>query len=260
MPLPAYADRYPNIAFDRQDGILVMRLHSEGGPLRFTIGARGVHDQLGRAFQDIRDDPDNRVLILTGTGDSFCSDFDPTPDDPANAPTPAFFERMFREGRDLLRHLLAIEIPVIGAINGPALIHAELPVLSDIVLMSEHAVLADASHFIHGVIPADGVQVVWPALLGENRGRYFLLTGQRIDARQALELGVAGEVLPADHLMDRAMELARDIAAKPERVTRWTRLVLIDHLKRRIENEMGYGFALELAASAARRYDLAQGG
>jgi enoyl-CoA hydratase/carnithine racemase len=234
-----------------------MRLHSDGGPLRFTINARGVHDQLGRAFQDICNDPDNRVLIMTGTGESFCADFDPTPDDPSNVPTPAFFERMFREGQDLLRHLLAIEIPVIGVINGPALIHAELPVLSDIVLMSEDAVIADAGHFIHGVVPADGVQIVWPELLGENRGRYFLLTGQRIDARQALELGVAAEVLPADQLMDRALHFARDIAAKPDRVTRWTRMILIAHLKRRIESEMGYGFALELAASAARRYDLA---
>jgi enoyl-CoA hydratase/carnithine racemase len=59
-------------------------------------------------------------------------------------------------------NLLDIEVPVIAAVNGPALIHAEIPVLSDIVICSEKAEFQDAPHFANGVVPGDGVHVVWP--------------------------------------------------------------------------------------------------
>jgi enoyl-CoA hydratase/carnithine racemase len=79
-------------------------------------------------------------------------------------------------------------------VNGPVNIHAELAVLSDIVLASENAAFQDAPHFPNGLVPADGVHVIWPYLLGRNRGRYFLLTGERLSAQEALRLGVVAEV------------------------------------------------------------------
>ena len=78
------------------------------------------------------------------------------------------------------------------------MIHAEIPVLSDIVLASENATFQDAPHFPRGVVLGDGVHVVWPLLLGQNRGRYFLLTGQTLSAQEAHELGVVAEVLPRE--------------------------------------------------------------
>ena len=78
---------------------------------------------------------------------------------------------------------------MIAAVNGPALIHAELAVLCDIVIASENAEFQDAPHFPNGVVPGDGVHVVWPLVLGANRGRYFLLTGQKLRAKQALDSG-----------------------------------------------------------------------
>lgn len=80
---------------------------------------------------------------------------------------------------------------MIGAVNGPAHMHAELVVLSNIVVASETASFQDAPHFANGVVPGDGVHIVWPMLLGPTRGSYFLLTNEIIDARQALELGVS---------------------------------------------------------------------
>ena len=82
--------------------------------------------------------------------------------------------------------MLDIEVPMIAAVNGPARIHAEIPVLCDIVLASEDAVFQDLPHFINGTVARDGVHLVWPLLLGLNRGRYFLLTGQELSAQQAL--------------------------------------------------------------------------
>jgi enoyl-CoA hydratase/carnithine racemase len=155
------------------------------------------------------------------------------------------WERVHAEGLALLEHLLAIPVPVIAAVNGPALIHAEIAVLSDIVLAAEHAEFADLAHIPAGTVPGDGVHTVWPMLLGPNRGRYFLLTGQRLSAQEALRLGVVSEVLPAEQLLSRARTLAAQLAALPTRVLRHTRTVLVHHLRRRMQEELSLGLAVE---------------
>ena len=134
---------------------------------------------------------------------------------------------------------------MISAINGPVHIHAQLPVLADIVLAAESAEFADGAHFSYGVVPGDSVHVVWPMLLGVNRARYFLLTGQRISAREALTLGVVNEVLKSERLRERAWELAADLEKKSAVVLRNTRTALTQEIKQRMLAELGHGLALE---------------
>ncbi len=252
MPQPDYFSRYENIAFRREDGILEMRLHTRGGPALWGFWG-GLHRDLGLAFRDVAEDTANRVVILTGTGDSFINGFDLESE--AMPPMgPDAWDTIFREGRRLLRNLLSIEVPVIAAVNGPATIHAELAVMADIVLASDTTVFADKPHALAGVVPGDGVHVIWPMLLGPNRGRYFLLTGQEIDAREALRLGVVGEVLPAGELNARAWHHARTLAARPAMASRYTRMLLTRALSAGLESELGQGLIMEgmaiLGASA----------
>ncbi|TMA57555.1 MAG: enoyl-CoA hydratase/isomerase family protein, partial [Deltaproteobacteria bacterium] len=84
-----------------------------------------------------------------------------------------------------------------------------------------------------------------PLLLGPNRGRYFLLTGQTLSARQALELGLVNEVLPRDALLPRAWELAEQLARQPLLTLRYSRVVLTLQLKRLMQELLGYGLVLE---------------
>jgi enoyl-CoA hydratase/carnithine racemase len=86
---------------------------------------------------------------------------------------------------------------------------------------------------------------VWQHLLGPNRGRYFLLTTQRIDAREAHQLGIVNEVLPASQALDRARELAQAIAAKPLPVLRYTREALVQQLRKLVLDGLSHGLALE---------------
>src|SRR5262249_50830548 len=100
-------------------------------------------------------------------------------------------------GQWLIAALVDIEMPFVGVVNGPATIHAELLVLSDIVVASETATFADHAHFVNGTVPGDGVHLIWPELLGQNRGRHFLITGRELSATEAFNLGVVAEVVPA---------------------------------------------------------------
>ena len=180
--------------------------------------------------------------MLTGTGDEFIARLD---DSWVGAMTPPKWERIYTNGKRLLTALLDIEVPVIGAINGRATVHAELALLSDIVLATPATVFSDAPHFRFGTVPGDGVHVVWSTLLGVNRARYFLLTGQRITAEEARDLGVVNEVIAAADLLSRAHALARDLCKQDDITLRYTREVMTEPLRRLVAGRIGHGLALE---------------
>jgi enoyl-CoA hydratase/carnithine racemase len=98
------------------------------------------------------------------------------------------------------------------------------------------------------VVPGDGMHIVMPLLLGLNRGRYYLLTGQTLDAQKAHEFGLVAEVLPPDRLMARAWELAEELAKKPTLALRYTRLLLTEYLRRQMHDLLGYGLGMEMLA------------
>ncbi len=245
MQLADYQNAYQCICFDRSDdGVLTMTLHSRAGPALWGTSLTSLHAELGRAFADISRDYANKVIILTGTGDSFCAAMDR--DEPfPEASLAAMWPRIHDEGLALLGNLLAVPVPMIAAVNGPALIHAELAVLCDIVLAADTAEFADLAHVPGGAVPGDGVHTVWPMLLGPNRGRYFLLTGERIGAAEAQRLGVVAEVMPLADLLPRARDLAGRLAQNPALMLRHTRSVLVRDLRKRMFDELANGLAHE---------------
>ncbi len=241
--LEDYQDKYETINFNRQNGILEMTLTTDGGSL---VWNRRAHAELEEAFLNIGRDRDNQVVIMTGTGDEFSG---PVPEADANRAyhhqTPDEWGELGWEANRLHANMLAIDIPMISAVNGPAARHAELPVMCDIVLATQAASFQDSAHFSGGLVPGDGVHIVFPMIMGLNRGRYFLLTGQVLDAAQALEFGLINEILPADKLLPRARELAAGIMQQPELNRRYSRILLTEDLRRRMNEFLPYGLALE---------------
>jgi enoyl-CoA hydratase/carnithine racemase len=245
-PFDVYRSAYQHVRMERSDGILEIAFHTNGGPL---VWGAGPHRELGHCFGDIANDPENRVVIITGTGDRFIANLDNSWVGPM---TPAKWDEILTDGRRLLANLLAIEVPVVGAINGPARVHAELAVLSDIVIASSTSDFQDSPHFRYGTVPGDGVHVIWPLLLGMNRGRHFLLTGRRLTADEALALGVVSEVVEPGELRDRARTIALDLARQPDTTLRYTRTALVQTLRQLMMSSVGHGLALEgLAAYAS---------
>ena len=247
---PSYFTQYQNLAMERTDsGILTVRLHTDDGPIVFT---GQTHHDLPRALAQIGDDRDNKVMILTGTGDVFMDEID----GPSLGEIfkPAEWDKGYWEGRRVLQRLLEIEAPIIAAVNGPATVHSEYVLLADITVASEDATFADKPHLGFGLVPGDGVQVIYEELLGINRARYFALTQQQLDAQQAKDLGLVNEVVPKSKVYERALAIADQLAAKPQLLLRYTTLALRQRLLQRLREGTQLGMALEGLTAADLAY------
>jgi enoyl-CoA hydratase/carnithine racemase len=248
--LSDYENKYRCMKFQRDAGVLQITLHTDDGPFAFDWQ---THRDFGIAFTELADDTENRVVILTGTGDRFCADFDYGSFAlDAGVDWPSAWVDTRSHGRKMLTSFLDIDVPVIAAINGPALSHSELPLLADIVLASDNTVFQDATHFRMGIPPGDGMHIVWTTLIGLNRGRHFLLTGRQMTVAEALTLGVVSEVHPQGELLKRAWELARDWARLSPNVLRATRSVLTMEWQRLLHSHLDAGLVYEGIAVASR--------
>ena len=247
--------RFHGISVRERNGITELRIHSRDGPAKWSLRA---HLELGQALAVLTRDPRVRAVILTGTGDAFireryyAHDFfsKASAEEVSGKSMDAISWDVVQTGViRLIDRLLDIPVPIIAAVNGPAFIHAELPLLCDIVLASSTAEFQNR-HYQDGLVAGDGSHVVWPLLLGVNRAQYFLLTGQIISVDEALRLGVVSEILPQDLLLERAWELAEEIAAQPPLTTKYARALFTRPLKKVLADELPYGLALQgLAAS-----------
>jgi enoyl-CoA hydratase/carnithine racemase len=263
VPRPSfevYAEKYSRyFAMRRRDGILELRMHTGGGPARFDFA---VHNAWAQAWQEVGNDPDNEVLIITGTGDQWLGTPETIADDPAEVanglmqgPRPKDFtyEHAYYDATKLLENFVfGIDIPTIAAINGPSPAHTEFALLCDITLAAETATIIDP-HLLAGTAPGDGLQLTLQELIGAKRAAYHLYTGQPIGARQALELGLVNEVLPAGRLLPRAWELAEAIMKTPRTARRLTHAIAQRPWKRRLVQDLGFGIAHEMFGIQADR-------
>lgn len=238
-PLEEYSKKYEHIKFHREDGILQITMHTDDSDLLWGFAP---HQELGYCFGDIASDLENKVIIFTGSGGTFIHKEDLGG---GGVDASLWSQHVLPDAKRLLMNLLEIQAPMIAAVNGPATVHAELAVLCDVVLAAEHTTFQDAPHYPSGLVPGDGVHIVWPMLLGLNRGRYFLMTGQELSAAEALNLGVVNEVMPQAELLPRAWDLARAIRKRPEVTTRLTREAILQPVKRAMLDNLPYGLALE---------------
>jgi enoyl-CoA hydratase/carnithine racemase len=250
MTPPEYFDQYENLAFARDDeGVLVLRFHTDGGPIVFT---GQTHEDFPAALEQLALDHDNRALVLTGTGDSFIDQID----GPSLGEIfkPAAWEKTRIEGAKVLQRLLELPMPVVGVANGPAIIHSEYLLLADVHIASERAAYADFPHVTFGITAGDGVQVVWEEVAGTARAKWLLWTGELIDAQTALQWGVVNEVVPHEGAVDRGIEIARGLAAKPALYRALQKQTLNLNLRRRITQDVPFGMALEGLTAADMPY------
>ena len=240
-----YQEKYATyFNMERRNGILQVHMHTEGGPVIYGLP---IHNAWSQLWLDIGNDPDNEVLIFSGTGDKWIAGFDP---EMAKLPfhemtADVFYDQIYADATKLLEaFIFNIDIPTIACINGSGL-HTEFALLCDITLCAEHAELFDP-HFKFNLVPGDGQGLTFQELMGLKRAAYFLYTSDTIDAQTAKELGLVNEVLPLDGLLDRAWEIAEKVMQKPRAIRRMTSAVLRRQWKQRLVQDLGFHVAHEL--------------
>jgi enoyl-CoA hydratase/carnithine racemase len=240
-----YREKYATyFKLERQNGILQVQMHTQGGPVMYGLP---IHNAWSQLWLDIGNDPYNEVLIFSGTGDKWIAGFDPefATQSLDEMPADAFYDQIYSDATKLLEaFIFNIDIPTIACINGSGL-HTEFALLCDITLCAEHAELFDP-HFQFNLVPGDGQGLTFQELMGPKRAAYFLYTSEKITAPLAKEMGLVNEVLPLDRLLPRAWEIAEKIMQKPRPIRRLTSAVLRRQWKQRLVQDLGFHIAHEL--------------
>jgi enoyl-CoA hydratase len=193
-----------------------VRLLTLNRPKKRNAINRKLFAALIEALQALDEDKQVRVAILTGNGPAFCAGVDLT-----DVNDPELLAERRRTGLSPPRALLGIRTPVIAAVNGACVAGGlELVLACDVVIASKVATFAD-THLQLGLIPSWGGAALLPAAIGTQRAKQMILSGQLISANEAREYGLAAQVVPADELLETAIELAQRVAAiAPAQVAR----------------------------------------
>lgn len=248
--LEEYAERFKDyFTFERRaDGVLLVCGHTRGGSIRLSVED---HRALGQMLKTVGADPENELLILSGTGDEFMMETD---DDGFALEEQDLahwaYEYAFKDGRINVSALVNdLEIPTIGVLNGPGF-HTEICLMCDLSICSEDAVIFDL-HYDIGSVPGDGIHSCFQELLGVKRAAYALLTGEAIDARKALEYGMVNEIVPRDQLLDRAWQLADHVMSQPRTIRRLTTQIIRRPWRQRITDNLDGGFGIQMFGHVA---------
>ncbi len=216
----AWFANYEGLRFERRgNGVLWMILDR---PEALNATTQPMHYGLSRVWDDINDDPDTRVVVVTGEGKAFSAGGDMAWIDGFMGDGDAV-QGVFREASDLVYRMLRCEKLIISAINGVA-VGAGLAValMADISLIAEDAKFTDG-HLRIGVAAGDHAVICWPLLCGMAKAKYYLLTAEFIDGRTADQIGLVSKALPADQLLDEAQDLAERLADGPQAALRLTK-------------------------------------
>ncbi|MFI5473646.1 enoyl-CoA hydratase/isomerase family protein [Streptomyces cacaoi] len=207
-----------------------VRLIELNRPDQLNSMSEELHSALASVWDTVAGDPEAQVVVLTGRGRAFSAggDFGIMTRVQRDR---AFRERNVDEARRIITGMLRCPLPVIAAVNGPAVgLGCSLALLSDLVLIADDAHLADP-HVQVGLVAGDGGALILPLLVGPARAKELLFLGDRVSSGEAVRLGVANRAVPKDKLLDEAMDLAGRLAALPAQALRETKRAVNLHLE-----------------------------
>jgi enoyl-CoA hydratase len=203
-----------------------------------------LHRELTALFADLRDEHRARAVLLTGRGRAFSAggDFNWFP----QLRESGRLEELRHDARHLITDLLDVELPIVAAVNGPAVgLGASIALLCDVVFMAESATIADP-HVRVGLVAGDGGTVIWPLAVGPARAKQYLLTGDPVSAAEAERIGLVNAVVADEALDETAFAFAQRLAAGAPLAVRYTKLAVNKLVKDALNITFDAATALEL--------------
>ncbi|MGQ0481695.1 MAG: enoyl-CoA hydratase/isomerase family protein [Pseudonocardia sp.] len=235
------------------DGHILTATMNRPDQLNAVNGA--LHEDLEHLFARVSEDDQVDVVILTGAGRAFCAggdvkgmaDGSMIPAGGRHAPLTWFTGGPQR----LIRNMLSVPQPMIAAVNGHAVgLGATLALFCDVVLAADTAKIGD-THTKVGLVAGDGGAVIWPLLVGVNRAKELLMTGDLLSAAEAERLGLVNHVYPTAEVMTEARALADRLAAMPLAAVRYTKQAVNKLLWERMVSTLDTSLAFEAISSTA---------
>ncbi|MEO7135568.1 MAG: enoyl-CoA hydratase/isomerase family protein [Vicinamibacterales bacterium] len=202
------------------DGVLLATLNR---PEVMNATNARLHWELTQLWGVVQQDPQTKVVVITGAGDrAFSAGGDLAWID-SIVGNPERVAEVMKEAGDIVYNMLACEKPIISAINGIA-VGAGLAValLADISIMAENARFTDG-HVRLGVGAGDHAAIVWPLLCGMAKAKYYLMTAEFVDGREAERIGLVSLCTPADQLLDKALAVAAKLAQGSQTAIKYTK-------------------------------------
>lgn len=215
--------QYQHLLFERKEhGILLMTINR---PESLNATNARLHWELSRVWLDIRDDPETRVVVVTGAGRAFSAGGDLAMIEGFQNDLDKVSQTM-KEAGDIVYNITNLDTPVVSAINGVA-VGAGLAValMADISIIAETARITDG-HVRLGVGAGDHAAIIWPLLCGLAKAKYYLLTADFIDGKEAERIGLVSLCVPQEEVVPKAMEVATKLATGSQLAVRWTKRAL----------------------------------
>jgi enoyl-CoA hydratase len=233
---------YTSLETARIGDVLTVTIAHPTSPVNAVDDA--LHRDLTALFAALRRERDARAVLLTGRGRAFSAggDFAWFPE----LQEPARMEALRLDAKQLIWDLVDVEIPIVAALNGPAMgLGASIALLCDVILMADTATIGDP-HVKVGIVAGDGGAAIWPLLVGPARAKQYLLTGDPLSAVEAERIGLVNRVVPAADLQREALALATRLAAAAPLAVRYTKLAVNKLVKDALNVAFDTSTALEL--------------
>ena len=234
---------YETIRYERDAHIVVLTYNR---PEQRNAVSRQMNAELHEAWRRFRDDDDAFVLVITGEGKAFCAGWDLADAAETTIENWDEYRTHTYDSPGDCGYTRRVDVfkPVIAAVNGWAVAAGlENALLADIRIVAENAIFG-ALERRWNIVAGDGMTVRLPLVVGYARAMEMIITGRPVDADEALRIGLANEVVPAGTALERALELAHEIAALPQGAIRSDKETMVRNVGRtyeeqlRIENEM----------------------